>query len=107
MDHVLGWQVDDPELDDRTAPELLRCLLVQYRMSESQLAERTGMAKSLISKIMCGDRRVTPQTAILLGTVFGLEPEEFIVRQLRSDLSEERERLSSRLSMIHSVRAAA
>lgn len=55
-------------------------------LSQSELSRRTGIPRSSINEIVKGKRAITAQTAFILGTFFGMDPQFWINLQSRYDL---------------------
>jgi transcriptional regulator with XRE-family HTH domain len=60
--------------DDRDLARLVRNALEQRRISQRQLAHRSGVRHSTISRLLRGKRRPTHQTAARLTRVLGESP---------------------------------
>jgi len=62
--------------------------MVPLGISQTDLAERTGLPRKHVNEL-CRDRRaVTADTALILGRVFGNTPEFWLNTQRRTDLWE-------------------
>ena len=65
---------------------LLEEFLQPYGLSQSELARRTGLPRSTVNEIVKGKRPITAETAFVLGTFFGMDPQFWINLQSRYDL---------------------
>jgi addiction module HigA family antidote len=83
------------ELGPVTPGEMLKEeLLVEYGLSQSQLASAVGISPNRISEIINNRRRITADTAVRLGLYFGTTPEFWLNLQSRYDLKMARRALS-------------
>ena len=57
-----------------------------HHLSQSELSRRTGIPRSSINEIVKGKRTITVETAFILGTFFGMDPQFWINLQNRYDL---------------------
>ena len=60
--------------------------LVPLGLSANRLAKAIGIPTNRITEIINGERRVTAETAILLGHAFDVSPEFWVNLQARYDL---------------------
>ena len=65
---------------------LLEEFLEPHGLSQSELSHRTGLPRSTVNEIVKGKRPITAETAFILGTFFGIEPQFWINLQSRYDL---------------------
>jgi addiction module HigA family antidote len=81
--------------------EILQEILDQNQITQSQVAERLGMAQSKISDICRGKRGVTPDMAMRLGRLFGQNPRFWLNLQENWELSQLDEAVYSGIEPIH------
>lgn len=74
-------------LPDANPLDVLRFLLEDHNISSRELGRILGKDESLGSKILSGDRSITPEHAIKLANRFGVRPEIFL--DLRTGLRKE------------------
>lgn len=67
--------------------QLLERLLDERRWSQTVLATVMAIDKTLVNKLVNDKRPVTAELALVLGEVFGIDPEEFLDRQKRLELA--------------------
>lgn len=67
--------------------QLLARLLEERKWSQTVLATVMAIDKTLVNKLVNDKRPVTADLALVLGEVFGIEPEEFLDRQKRLELA--------------------
>jgi addiction module HigA family antidote len=85
--------------EDKCAPvtpgEILReeCL-VEYGLSQSQLAKAVGISPSRIGEIVNNRRRITADTAVRLALYFGNSPEFWMNLQMHYDFKTARRGLT-------------
>ncbi len=60
--------------------------LEPLQLSQSELSRRTGIPRSSINEIIKGRRPITAETAFILGTLFGMDPQFWTNLQSRHDL---------------------
>lgn len=65
---------------------LLEEFLDPLGVSQSELSRRTGLPRSTVNEIVKGKRPITAETAFVLGTFFGMDPQFWINLQSRHDL---------------------
>lgn len=65
---------------------LLEEFMTPHHLSQSELSRRTGIPRSSINEIIKGKRSITAETAFILGTFFGMDPQFWINLQNRYDL---------------------
>ena len=81
--------------------------LVEYGLSQNQLAKAIGISPNRIAEIIHNRRRITADTAIRLSLYFGNSPEFWINLQTRYDLKmAERELTAADRKRIRANRAA-
>ena len=81
--------------------------LVEYGLSQNQLAKAIGISPNRIAEIVNNRRRITADTALRLGLYFGNSPEFWMNLQAHYDLKTARGKLSSKdQQRIKSARAA-
>ena len=68
--------------------EILQELLDQNHITQSQLADRLGMAQSKINEICRAKRGVSPDMAMRLGKTFGQSPQFWLNLQQNWELSQ-------------------
>jgi addiction module HigA family antidote len=67
--------------------------LVEYGLSQSQLANAIGISPNRIAEIVNNRRRITADTALRLGLYFGNSPEFWMNLQAHYDLKMARRKL--------------
>ena len=67
---------------------LLEEFLKPLRMTQRELATAIGVSYPRINELVHGKRGVTPDTALRLGQLFGVEPELWLNLQMAWDLYE-------------------
>lgn len=79
----------------KTPPAILRAapgrllkeeFLDGFGLSQAELSERTGIPRSSINEIIKGKRPISAETAIALGTFFGMSPQFWANLQSQYDL---------------------
>ena len=70
--------------------------LVEYGLSQNQLAKAIGISPNRIAEIVNNRRRITADTALRLGLYFGNSPEFWINLQAHYDLKAARQKLSAK-----------
>ena len=81
--------------------------LVEYGLSQNQLAKAIGISPNRIAEIIHNRRRITADTAIRLSLYFGNSPEFWIDLQTHYDLKmAKRELTVAERKRIHANRAA-
>ena len=68
--------------------------LVEYGLSQNQLAKAVGISPNRIAEIVNNRRRITADTALRLGLYFGNSPEFWMNLQSHYDLKTARQRLT-------------
>ncbi len=68
--------------------EILQEILDQNQITQSQLADRLGMAQSKINEICRAKRGVSPDMAMRLGKAFGQSPQFWLNLQQNWELSQ-------------------
>lgn len=66
--------------------EHLKEFLEEYEISQYALAKAIGVGEMRVSEIVRGRRRITADTALLLGRFFGTSPAFWLNLQTRYDL---------------------
>jgi addiction module HigA family antidote len=74
---------------------LMEEFLRPHGLTPSSLAERLGLPANRITMIVNGERAVSPETALLLGTAFGTTPAFWLNLQQRHDLERARDEVSA------------
>jgi addiction module HigA family antidote len=83
-----------PEFAPVTPGEMLKEeFLVEYGLSQNQLAKAIGISPNRIAEIIGNRRRITADTALRLGLYFGNSPEFWMNLQLHYDLKLARRKL--------------
>jgi addiction module HigA family antidote len=67
--------------------------LVEYGLSQNQLAKAVGISPNRIAEIVGNRRRITADTALRLGLYFGNSPEFWMNLQMHYDLKMARRNL--------------
>jgi len=67
--------------------------LVEYRLSQNQLAKAIGISPNRIAEIVNNRRRITADTALRLSLYFGNSPEFWLNLQAHHDLKVARKNL--------------
>ena len=67
--------------------------LVEYGLSQNQLAKAVGISPNRIAEIVNNRRRITADTALRLGVFFGNSPEFWMNLQVAVDLYKAARRL--------------
>ena len=81
--------------------------LVEYGLSQNQLAKAIGISPNRIAEIVNNRRRITADTALRLGLYFGNSPEFWLNLQTLYDLKMARKNLSPQaVARIKAQRAA-
>jgi antitoxin HigA-1 len=81
--------------------------LVEYGLSQNQLAKAIGISPNRIAEIVANRRRITADTAIRLSLYFGNSPEFWMNLQTSYDLKMARRKLKAEdARRIKAVRAA-
>ena len=81
--------------------------LVEYGLSQNQLAKTIGISPNRISEIVNNRRRISADTALRLGLYFGNSPEFWLNLQTDYDLKQARKNLTpSAIARIKARRAA-
>jgi addiction module HigA family antidote len=70
--------------------------LVEYGLSQNQLAKAVGISPNRIAEIVNTRRRITADTALRLGLYFGNSPEFWMNLQSHYDLKTARQKLSTK-----------
>ena len=91
-----------------TPGEMLRKeFLVEYGLSQSQLAKAVGISPNRIAEIINNRRRITADTALRLSLYFGNSPEFWMNLQTHYDLKMARRNLDAKdIRRIRAQRAA-
>ncbi len=81
--------------------------LIEYRLSQNQLAKAIGISPNRIAEIVHNRRRITADTALRLGLYFGNSPEFWLNLQMHYDLKMARKDLAPKwVARIKKQRAA-
>ncbi len=98
----------ESEFGPVTPGEMLREeFLVEYGLSQNQLAKAIGISPNRISEIISNRRRITADTALRLSLYFGNSPEFWMNLQTHYDLKTARRNLKPKdAKRIKSYRAA-
>ncbi|MGH7781727.1 MAG: HigA family addiction module antitoxin [Candidatus Binataceae bacterium] len=81
--------------------------LIEYGLSQNQLAKAIGISPNRIAEIVNNRRRITADTALRLGLYFGNSPEFWLNLQTHYDLKIARKNLRpAEVAKIKSQRAA-
>lgn len=75
-------------------------------ISQYALAKAIGVPATRISKIIQGERGITPDTALRLGRYFDMDPQFWLNLQSHYDLENARQEISSTLEKIKPLKAA-
>jgi len=67
---------------------LLKEFLEPFGMSQKELAERIGVTPVRVNELIKGKRGITPDTALRLEALFGMEAQFWLNLQLATDLYE-------------------
>lgn len=87
--------MDQDEFAPVTPGEMLKEeFLVEYGLSQNQLAKAIGISPNRIAEIVNNRRRITADTALRLSLYFGNSPEFWMNLQSRYDLKMARRNLS-------------
>jgi antitoxin HigA-1 len=106
-------EMTDNEFAPVTPGEMLKEeFLVEYGLSQNQLAKAIGISPNRIAEIVNNRRRITADTALRLSLYFGNSPEFWLNLQTRYDLkiarrelrSEDAKRIKSRHAANFSLR---
>ncbi len=76
---------------------LLEEFLLPMNVSQSQLAEDTGISPAEVEKIIKGKSPVTPNAALRLSLYFGLSERFWLNLQSRYDLETEKDKVADNL----------
>jgi len=88
-----SWMITERQRDVETSPpihpgEILKEeFMVPYALSANRLAKALWIPANRITEIINGGRRISGDTAILLGHAFGTTPEFWLNLQTRHDLA--------------------
>ena len=89
-------EMTDHEFAPVTPGEMLKEeFLVEYGLSQNQLAKAIGISPNRIAEIVNNRRRITADTALRLSLYFGNSPELWLNLQTRYDLKIARRELRS------------
>lgn len=84
-----------PKNDPIHPGEILREeFLSPLKIPQTKLAEKLGIPLQRVNEICTGKRGITPETAWLLGAVFGNSPQFWMNLQMMYDLSIARTRIA-------------
>ena len=76
---------------------LMEEFLEPLGISQSQLARDLNVPANRINQIINGKREITADTALRLGTYFGIEPEFWLNLQMRFTMKVARERVGKQI----------
>ena len=76
---------------------LLEEFLLPMEISQSKIAEDTGISSAEVEKIIEGNAPVTPNAALRLSLYFGLSERFWLNLQLRYDLETEKDKVADKL----------
>ncbi len=68
--------------------------LIEYGLSQNQLAKAIGISPNRVAEIVNNRRRITADTALRLGLYFGNSPEFWLNLQTHYDLKQARDQLN-------------
>lgn len=77
-----------------------------YGLSQYALAKAIQVPAIRVSQILRGKRAITAETALRLGTYFGIEPQFWMNLQTRYDLSRARQAMEEDLKRIPTIAAS-
>lgn len=80
--------------------KLLKEVLEERGITEAELADMTKLSRALVSAIIHENRRITPQTALLISRLLGGSPRAWLDAQIDHDLHSAQGDLSRRLERI-------
>src|SRR5262252_9110127 len=87
-------EMSEDEFAPVTPGEMLKDeFLVEYGLSQNQLAKAVGISPNRIAEIVNNRRRITADTALRLSLYFGNSPEFWMNLQSRYDLKMARQQL--------------
>ncbi len=87
--------VSDHEFAPMTPGEMLKHeFLIEYGLSQNQLAKAIGISPNRVAEIVNNRRRITADTALRLGLYFGNSPEFWLNLQTHYDLKQARDQLN-------------
>ena len=72
-------------------------IIAHKGFSGSMMAQRSGLSKSLISQILSGNRRVTPNSALKLARALGVDAMDLVAKQRAFDLWVENQKIDKTL----------
>src|SRR5580700_2445733 len=81
--------------------------LVEYGLSQNQLAKAIGISPNRIAEIVNNRRRISADTALRLGLYFGNSPEFWLNLQAHYDLKRARKNLTPSIAAKIKARRAA
>lgn len=64
------------------------------------LAESLGLSRSYVSKLLHGQRKITPMTSLLLGKFFGMSAQFWLNLQNHHDIIEAQRKVPNRLERV-------
>src|SRR6266851_4613703 len=83
------------EFAPMTPGEMLKHeFLIEYGLSQNQLAKAIGISPNRVAEIVNNRRRITADTALRLGLYFGNSPEFWLNLQTHYDLKQARDQLN-------------
>ena len=87
-----------------TANEILKKEYMEpMHLSGYMIAKRIHVPVSRILEILSGKRRITPDTSLRLGRLFGVEDDYFLILQGKDDIKELRETLKEEIGNIREI----
>lgn len=75
-------------------------------ISQYALAKAIGVPATRISKIIQGERGITPDTALRLGRYFDMDPQFWLNLQVHYDLEATRQEMGDKLQQIDPLKVA-
>ncbi len=97
MEKLMPIQPGEMSMEDFITP---------HGITQHRLAVAIGVPPRRINEIVHGRRRITADTALLLGRYFGTSAQFWINLQSWHDLESERDALGSALDAIHPLQSA-
>ena len=88
-----------------TAYEILKKKFMEpFGLNSNTLSKAIHVPTSRTLEILYGHRRITPDTSIRLGRLFGVEDDYFLILQGKDDMVRLREKLKEELEQIRDIR---
>ena len=66
--------------------------LSPFAVSQNEMADQLGVARSTFSRLIKGDSGISPEMALRLSTVIGRSPESWVTMQANYDLYKTRQK---------------